>query len=120
MLLASISIPYSTMTCLISNETNLSLMVQQENCSPGEDKFKSSIPSLQKDACCLFSNGLIESDVELIHSNLQTLTAYIAPKEFALVHNLAVFNIEQTLNLDQSLERPPDIPIRILLQSFLC
>ena len=120
MLLASISIPYSTMTCFITNETNLSLMVQQENCKPSEGNAKSNSSMLKKDACCLFSNGLIESNVELIQASVQTLAAFIVPKEIILVYNPAIYTLKLTLNLDQNLERPPDIPIRILQQSFLC
>ena len=120
MLLASISIPFSTMTCLISNETNLSLMVQQKNCSPSEDSKKSHTSTLKKDACCLFSNGLIESDVELIQSSFHTLATYIAPKDFILLYNLEVYSVELASNLNHNIELPPDIPFRILHQSFLC
>jgi hypothetical protein len=117
MLIASISIPYSTMTCLISNQTNLSLMVEKANCI--NEKNAATNTCIKKDSCCLFSNGLIESNVELVFASHLSLGAYEAPKLLNL-NNFNKLFIKETISACFEDERPPDIPVRILQQSFLC
>lgn len=120
MLLASLSIPYSTMTCLISNETNLSVMVQQDNCMSNAISKANSQRTFRKEACCLFNNGIVDVAVELIHSNWHSIAAFAIQKTKLLVPTLYFIDQDFSLAFYQNLDRPPDIPIRILQQSFLC
>lgn len=120
MLLASISIPYSSMTCLVSNETNLSLLTTKISCDVEDSDKACSTASIQKDACCLFNNGIIESNVDLIHAQHISLAPYVLPKVQILPALVLIAPSDDNKNIFSAVERPPDVPIRILQQSFLC
>lgn len=118
MLLASIAIPYSAMTCKISNTKSYAFLNAKFDCQLDETKACGE-QSIEKDACCLFDNGIIDTDTELVVSTTYGFEAVLNYIEIPRIIPQSIDNFFYThapfVEVDLS-----EKPIRILQQSFLC
>jgi len=122
MILSSIVIPYSKHQCIENNQTNIQILGMQDHCGGNNSMVHSqnNTPILHKTACCLVDNGLIDIDVELIFSNLnsdithhviKTYIVNLLPKQVKLSPQKPRFFIADNWE---------ETPIIIMQQSFLC
>ena len=118
-LISSIAIPYSAVTCNISNESSWSVLFSDSHCNDGCTENKNSLLSFDKPACCLFDNGLIDIDTELVSHNVKTFVSFIPMR---VLNSLSLSPVTpkikfEIISFNQAI---PIVPLRILQQSFLC
>ena len=95
MVLSSIVIPYSAHTCMISEQTNIQFMSMQDECNMyAVNSHQNNVPEINKSSCCLVDNGLIDIDIELVFSNLNSFLAFTPSERFT-------FKLPQQLKLKQ-------------------
>lgn len=118
-LLSSIAVPYSAITCTVSNESTWSILVNDSHCDDGCTKNKKATTSIDKPACCLFDNGLIDIDTELVSRNVKTFVSFI-PVRF--IAKLALLPVTPKIKFERTsfVQAIPIVSLQILQQSFLC
>ena len=118
-LMSSIAIPYSAVTCNVSNERSWSVLISDSHCNDGCTENKNSSTSFDKPACCLFDFGLIDIDTELVHHDVKTFVSFIP---VSMVRSLALTRASTKIPFERTsfIQSTPRVPLRILQQSFLC
>ena len=118
-LMSSIAIPYSAVTCNVSNESSWSVLISDSHCNDGCTENKNSSTSFDKPACCLFDFGLIDIDTELVQHDVKTFVSIIP---VSVVRSLALAPVSAKIQIKRTsfVQAIPRVPLRILQQSFLC
>jgi hypothetical protein len=118
-LLSSIAVPYSAMTCLISDQTSWSILIEDQHCSDQSKKDSNSSESFEKSACCLFNNGIVDIDSELVLNDVKTFVSYIPTVVFfEYVKSIKVDSLQVKYTFLTHFQ--DQVPKRIAYQSFLC
>lgn len=123
MLLASLAIPYSAMTCKVSNTTSFTFLNGTFSCEKEEasnsckDSFEFS--SVEKADCCLYDSDVIEADAELILSQTIGFQSHIAFLELPKIPIAQILGFAFIFPTQREVDIP-EPPVRILQQSFLC
>lgn len=117
--LSSMAIPYSAHTCLVSQQTHIQFMGLEDDCDTPIHDNQTNYPTVKKSKCCLVNNGLIDVDLELVFSSLNTFIAFtpVQIKTFKPYIVLDTPSNKKTIYIAHNRE---EIPIRIMQQSFLC
>ena len=118
-LLSSIAVPYSAVTCNVSNESSWSVLIGDSHCNDKCTENNNSSISFDKPACCLFDNGLIDIDTELVSHNVKTFASFIP---LQVKGSLARYPVTFKIKFERKIfvQAIPIVPLRILQQSFLC
>lgn len=118
-IMASIAIPYSARTCSMDSEVNISFITQNDTCCIDKKELSVREAYIEKPSCCVFDNGLIDIDVELVSSSLNTFIPYLPTQILNFELRKEIVNSTQTFPLIVALNSSFP-PIRIMQQSFLC
>ena len=118
-LLSSIAVPYSAVTCNVSKESSWSVLISDSHCDDKCTENNNSSISFDKPACCLFDFGLIDIDTELVSHNVKTFISIIP---VSMLRNLAQTPVSAKIQIKRTsfVQAIPSVPLRILQQSFLC
>lgn len=119
-LMASIAIPYSAQTCLMSSQTNIQLLSKSEKCCKSEKQIILNETQLNKASCCIIDNGVLEIDVELVFSSLNSFIPYLPTQLFQFESRNDLIIPTKSIAPPIVAENSSYVPIRIMQQSFLC
>ncbi len=119
MLLASMAIPYQAMTCEVSNVKSYAFMNSDFDCEDLGETVSCKETAIEKSNCCLFDDGLIETNAELVHSSINDFQALVAYIEIP-VPSIRILAAKATSSFKLFDVDIPEQDIRILQQSFLC
>jgi len=126
MLLASITIPFYTHTCLKSNTTEISFSKNMNSCSMETTQVKCHTEKhtsfTKKSKCCKSFNGSIDANADLIISSVVDFQIDIAVLPLNLLFEKEISpNYSNYLNNHHHyVVAKEQVPLQIMQQSFLC
>lgn len=75
MLLTSISIPFNSITCLLSEQSTFQIMFLEDDCIHEDHDNELAF---HKDICCIYNTGVFDIDTDLVNSEKVSLSSNIA------------------------------------------